>query len=129
MNPYFTAFIFSNQRTELKYGSELQYTDEVQDFISQTLASVFPAEKKRILAVVVRGSDYVFLATEDQAYPDLFLRSELKDRLLCVRLDRGDYTGEENRNKLLLANVSCGVVTYALGRNRTYEFVEVKKIR
>ena len=61
-----------------------------------------PAEKKRILAVVVRGSDYVYLATEDQAYPDLFLRSELKDRLLYVRPDKGDYTGEENHNKLLI---------------------------
>ena len=102
----------------------------------------------------------MFLATEDQAYLDLFLRSELKDRLLYVRQDRVDYTREENHNKLLidiygqekkdpykrtldyicvleavagcdalLANVSCGVVTYALGRNQTYEFVDVKKIR
>ena len=193
LNPYLTEFTFSNQRAELKYGSELQYRDEVQDYISQTLASVFPAEKKRILAVVARGSDYlapsvqkyvphgitaeetlekaieyvrdkqfdyVFLATEDQAYLDLFLRSELKDRLLYVRQDRVDYTREENHNKLLidiygqekkdpykrtldyicvleavagcdalLANVSCGVVTYALGRNQMYEFVDVNKIR
>ena len=28
----------------------------------------------------------------------------------------------------LLANVTCGAVTYATGRKRDYEFVEVKKI-
>ena len=29
----------------------------------------------------------------------------------------------------LLANVSCGVVTYSLGRKQDYEFVDVRKIR
>ena len=192
MNPYLTEFVFSNQRAELKYGKELQYTDEVQAYIDKKLEAVFPAEKKRILAVVVRGSDYlapsvakyvphgitaeetlekaidyvrekqfdyVFLATEDQSYLDLFQNSELKDRLLYVEQDRIDYTKEENHNKLLieiygrekkdpykrtldyicvleavtrcdalLANVTCGVVTYALGRNPGYEFVDVRKI-
>lgn len=192
MNPYLTEFVFSNQRAELKYGKELQYTDEVQAYIDKKLEAVFPAEKKRILAVVVRGSDYlapsvakyvphgitaeetlekaidyvrekqfdyVLLATEDQSYLDLFQNSELKDRLLYVEQDRIDYTKEENHNKLLieiygrekkdpykrtldyicvleavtrcdalLANVTCGVVTYALGRNPGYEFVDVRKI-
>lgn len=192
MNPYLTEFVFSNQRAELKYGDELQYTDEVSSYVDQTLSQVFPPEKKRILAVVVRGSDYlapsvanyvphgitaqetldkaieyvnernfdyVFLATEDQAYLELFQKSELKDRLLYVNQDRVDYSREENHNKLLieiygrekkdpykrtldyicvleavtrcdalLANVTCGVVTYALGRNPDYEFVDVKKI-
>ena len=192
MNPYLTEFVFSNQRAELKYGKELQYADEVQAYIDKKLEAVFPAEKKRILAVVVRGSDYlapsvakyvphgitaeetlekaidyvrekqfdyVLLATEDQSYLDLFQNSELKDRLLYVEQDRIDYTKEENHNKLLieiygrekkdpykrtldyicvleavtrcdalLANVTCGVVTYALGRNPGYEFVDVRKI-
>lgn len=28
----------------------------------------------------------------------------------------------------LLANVTCGAITYATGRKRDYEFVDVKKI-
>ena len=59
MNPYLTEFVFSNQRAELRYGSELSYTDEVNDYIEETLKDVFPPEKKRILAVVVRGTDYL----------------------------------------------------------------------
>ena len=192
MNPYLTEFLFSNQRAELKYGDELQYTDEVQSYVDQTLSRVFPKEKKKILAVVVRGSDYLapsvakyvphgitaeetlekavsyirekdfdfcFLATEDQSYLELFRNSELKDRLLYVDQERVDYTREENKDKLLieiygrekkdpykrtldyicvleavircdalLANVTCGVVTYALGRHPGFEFVDVKKI-
>ena len=193
MNPYLTKFVFSNQRAELVYGPELQYTDEVQAYINEKLSSVFPAEKKRILAVVVRGSDYlapsvqkyvphgitveetlektieyvrekqfdyVFLATEDASYLELFRESELKDRLLYVDQERVDYSREENNNKLLieiyaqekkdpvkrtldyicvleavprcdalLANVTCGVVTYSLGRKQDFEFVDVRKIR
>ena len=135
MNPYLTEFVFSNQRAELRYGPELQYTDEAQTYVDETLSHVFPAEKKRILAVVVRGSDYlapkvqnyvphgisaqktlekaicyvhekqfdyVFLATEDQAYLDLFRNSELNDRLLYVDQERVDYCREENRDKLLI---------------------------
>ena len=192
MNPYLTEFVFSNQRAELKYGDELKLTDEVQAYVDEKLKAIFPAEKKRILAVVVRGSDYlapsvqkyvphgitaqetlekaimyvnekkfdhVFLATEDKANLDLFMNSELKDRLIYVDQDRVDYTLEENHNKLLieiygqekkdpykraldyicvleaasgcdalLANVACGVVTYSLGRNKGYEFVDVRKI-
>ena len=192
MNPYLTEFVFSNQRAELIYGKELQYTDEVQAYIDRKLAHVFPEEKKRILAVVVRGSDYlapsvakyvphgisaeetlekaleyvrenhfdyVFLATEDKSYLELFRNSELKDRLLYVDQERVDYAREENHNKLLieiygqekkdpirrtldyicvlegvvrcdalLANVTSGAVTYALGRNPGYEFVDVRKI-
>ena len=192
MNPYLTEFVFSNQRAELIYGDELQYTDEVQAYVDQTLSGIFPKEKTRILAVVARGSDYlapsvanfvphgitaeetlekaieyvhdkdfdyVFLATEEQSYLELFKNSELADRLLYVNQDRVDYSKEENHDKLLieiysrekkdpykrtldyicvleavtrcdalLANVTCGVVTYSLGRNPDYEFVDVKKI-
>lgn len=193
MNPYLTEFVFSNQRAELRYGPELQLTDEAQAYVDEKLSHVFPTEKKHILAVVVRGSDYlapsvqkyvphgitaeetlekaiqyvrekkfdhVFLATEDQSYLRLFQNSELKDRLLYVDQERVDYSREENTNKLLieiyaqekkdpikrtldyicvleavprcdalLANVSCGVVTYSLGRKQDYEFVDVRKIR
>ena len=164
----------------------------MQSYVDQTLSRVFPKEKKKILAVVVRGSDYLapsvakyvphgitaeetlekaisyskekgfdycFLATEDQSYLELFRNSELKDRLLYVDQERVDYTREENKDKLLieiygrekkdpykrtldyicvleavircdalLANVTCGVVTYALGRHSGFEFVDVKKI-
>ena len=193
MNPYLTEFVFSNQRAELVYGPELKYTDEVQAYVDEKLGHIFPAEKKRILAVVVRGSDYlapsvqkyvphgitaeetlrkaieyvrekhfdyVFLATEDQSYLTLFQNSVLKDKLLYVDQERIDYSREENNNKLLieiyarekkdpvkrtldyicvleaavrcnalLANVPCGVVTYSLGRNPDFEFVDVRKIR
>lgn len=135
MNPYLTEFVFSNQRAELVYGPELKFTDDVQDYIDKKLSRVFPAEKKRILAVVVRGSDYlaprvqkfvphgitaketlekaieyvkekqfdyVFLATEDVSYLELFRKSELKDRLLYVDQERIDYSLEENNNRLLI---------------------------
>ena len=192
MNPYFTEFLFSNQRAELTYGPELAFTEDVESYIDKTLEDIFPKEKKHILSCIVRGSDYlsprtakfvphgitaeetlekciayvkeknfdyVFLATEDKAFLDLFLDSELKDKLLYVKQDRVDYTKEENQNKILLeiyerekkdpykrtldylcvleavtrcdallANVTCGVVTYALGRNQHYEFVDVRKI-
>ena len=193
MNPYLTEFLFSNQRAELVYGPELQYTDDVQAYINEKLSHIFPTEKKRILAVVVRGSDYlapsvqkyvphgitaeetlekaieyvrekrfdyIFLATEDESYLKLFRESELRDKLLYVDQERIDYTREENNNKLLieiyaqekkdpvkrtldyicvleavprcdalLANVTCGVVTYSLGRKQDFEFVDVRKIR
>ena len=193
MNPFLTEFVFSNKRAELKYGKELQYTDEVKAYVNEKLSHVFPAEKKRILAVVVRGSDYlapsvakyvphgitaqetlekaiayvqgkqfdyVFLATEDQSYLELFKNSELSDRLLYVEQDRIDYSLEENHNRLLieifgrekkdpykrtldyicvleavtrcdalLANVTCGVVTYALGRNPGFEFVDIRNYK
>ncbi len=192
MNPYLTEFLFTNQRAELKYGDDLQYRDEVARHTNEVLDKVFPAEKKRILAVVVRGTDYtaprvekyvphgitaeetlekairyvreknfdhVFLATEDETYLELFRNSELRDRLLYIAQDRIDYSKEENRNLLLLeifgreksdpytrtldyiavlegiarcdallANVTCGAVTYALGRGRSYEFADVGTI-
>lgn len=193
MNPYFTEFLFSNQRAELTYGPELAFNEEVQTYIDKILGEIFPKEKKHILACIVRGSDYlsprtakyvphgitaeetlekciayvneqnfdfVFLATEDQAYLDLFLGSELKDKILYVKQDRVDYTKEENKDKILieiydkekkdpykrtldylcvleavircdalLANVTCGVVTYSLGKKQDFEFVDVQKIR
>ena len=189
MNPYLTEFVFTNQRAELKYGDDLQYRDEVVRHTEEVLDRIFPAGKKRILAVVARGTDYnaprvqnyvphgitpeetlakairyvkekhfdhVFLATEDAAILELFLESELKNRLLYVPQDRIDYCKEENQNLLLieifgrersnpytrtldyiavleglarcdalLANVTCGAVTYALGRGRDYEFTDV----
>ena len=193
LNPYMTEFIFSNQRAELKYGSDLQYLPEVQKHIDGELDQIFPRGKKRILAVVVRGSDYlipkvakyvphgisaqetlekaiqyvaekgfdlVYLATEEESILELFADSELKDRLIYTNQDRADYRREENQNMLLrdvfaknpeddpykrtldyivtlegltrcdalLANVTCGAVTYALGRGSGYEFVDVRKI-
>lgn len=170
----------------------MQYRDEIVRHTKEVLDQIFPAEKKRILAVVVRGTDYnapkvknyvphgiapeetlektiryvqeknfdyVFLATEDKAILEMFLGSELKDRLLFVPQDRIDYSREENQNLLLLeifgrersdpytrtldyiavleglvrcdallANVTCGAVTYALGRDQDYEFVDVETI-
>lgn len=192
LNPYLTEFVFTNQRAELEYGDDLQYRDEIARHTREVLDGLFPAEKKRVLAVVVRGTDYnapkvqnyvphgitpgetlekavryvrekgfdhVYLATEDEAVLELFLDSELKDRLIYVPQDRIDYGREENRNLLLLeifgrersdpyartldyiavleglvrcdallANVTCGAVTYALGRKPGYEFVDVEKI-
>ena len=106
-----------------------------------------------------KNFDYVYLATEDKAVLELFLGSELKDRLLYVSQDRIDYNKEENKNLLLLeifgrersdpytrtldyiavleglvrcdallANVTCGAVTYALGRKQDYEFTDVEAI-
>lgn len=192
LNPYLTEFVFTNQRAELKYGDDLAYRDEIARHTQDVLDRLFPAEQKRILAVVVRGTDYnapkvanyvphgltpeatlekavryvrekgfdlVYLATEDEAVLKLFLSSELKDRLIYVPQDRIDYGKEENQNLLLLeifgrdrsnpyartldyiavleglvrcdallANVTCGAVTYALGRGHGYEFVDVERI-
>ncbi len=193
MNPYMTEFVFSNQRAELKYGDDLQYNETVKKHTAEVLERVFPADAKRILAVVVRGSDYlsprtknfvphgltaeetlakaieyvkeknfdhVYLCTEDKAYLELFQNSELRDMLIYVDQERIDYQKEENKDKLLieifgqeksnpylrtlnyiavlegltkcqalLANVTCGAVTYALGRGTDYEFVDVKKLQ
>ena len=116
--------------------------------------------EKTIEYVREKQFDYVFLATEDASYLELFRESELKDRLLYVDQERVDYSREENNNKLLieiyaqekkdpvkrtldyicvleavprcdalLANVTCGVVTYSLGRKQDFEFVDVRKIR
>lgn len=191
MNPYMTEFVFTNQRAELKYGDDLQYKDEVVKHTNTVLDQIFPKEKKRILAVVVRGSDYlspraakyvprgisaeetlqkaidyvkekhfdyVYLATEDEAYLKMFKDSELNDKLIYVDQKRIDYTDEEHKDKLLieifaqeksdpytrtldyiaalegltrcdalLANVTCGAVTYAFGRGTPYEFADVAK--
>ena len=192
LNPYLTEFVFTNQRAELKYGDDLQYRDEIIAHTNEILAKVFPSEKKRILAVVCRGTDYtstktanyvphgispeetlkkaikyvdekkfdhVYLATEDRAILELFLSSELRNKLIYVSQDRIDYNKEENHDMLLieifgreksnpftrtldyiavleglyrcdalLANVTCGAVTYALGRGKDYEFVDVEAI-
>ena len=115
--------------------------------------------EKAIRYVKEKDFDHVFLATEDAAILELFLDSELKDRLLFVPQDRIDYSKEENKDLLLLeiygrersnpytrtldyiavleglarcdallANVTCGAVTYALGRGRDYEFTDVGTI-
>lgn len=192
LNPYLTEFVFTNQRAELKYGDDLQYRDDIVQHTDEVLDKVFPAGKKRILAVVVRGTDYnaprtknyvphgitpeetlqkaayyvrekhfdhVYLATEDKDVFNLFSNSELKEKLLYVPQDRIDYSNEENRDMLLLeifgrdssdpyartldyiavlegiarcdallANVTCGAVTYALGRRQDYEFADVETI-
>ena len=193
LNPYMTEFTFSNKRAELKYGDDLKYNEAVRAHTDATLAEVFPADAERVLAVVVRGTDYViprtakyvplgitaeetlekaiehvkegnfdhvYLCTEDESYLELFRNSELADKLIYVDQDRVDYRKEENDNKLLLevfgrdrsdpykrtmdyiavlegltrcqallANVTCGAVTYALGRGTEYEFVDVGKIQ
>ncbi|MDO4806003.1 MAG: hypothetical protein Q4A07_02020 [Coriobacteriales bacterium] len=193
MNPRFTEFVFSNQRAELNYGDDLQYNEAVRTHTDAVLGKVFPAEAGRVLAVVVRGTDYnaarvanyvphgltaeetlakaaeyvregnfdhVYLCTEDASYLDLFLKSELADKLIYVDQERIDYGREENDEKLLLeifardrsnpyartldyiavlegltkcqallANVSCGAVTYALNRGTNYEFVDVGQIQ
>lgn len=192
LNPYLTEFVFTNQRAELKYGDDLQYRDEIVRHTKDVLDRMFPAEKKRILAVVVRGTDYnapkvqnfvprgispeatlekaigyvrekkfdhIYLATEDKAIFELFLGSELKEKILYVPQERIDYDKEENKDLLLLeifgrnssdpytrtlqyiavleglvrcdallANVTCGAVTYALGRKQDYEFTDVEAI-
>ena len=135
MNPYMTEFTFTNQRAELTYGDDMQYKDEVVKHTNEVLDKIFPQEKKRILAVVVRGSDYlspkcakyvphgisgeetlqkaiayvkekhfdyVYLATEDEAYLKLFRNSELKDKLIFVDQQRIDYTSEDHKEKLLI---------------------------
>ncbi len=193
MNPYFTEFTFSNQRSELKYGDDLQYNEATRRHTETVLGNVFPTEAGRVLAVVVRGTDYnaarvskyvphgltaeatlkkaieyvregnfdhVYLCTEDASYLELFLASELADKLIYVDQERIDYQREENDEKLLLeiyardrsnpytrtlnyiavlegltrcqallANVTCGAVTYALNRGSEYEFVDVGKIQ
>jgi hypothetical protein len=193
LNPYMTEFVFSNRRAELRYGDDLRYNEAVRAHVDATLAKVFPTDADRVLAVVVRGTDYnaervskyvphglsaeetlakaidyvregnfdyVYLCTEDQAYLDLFLASELADKLIYVDQNRVDYQQDENNEKLLieifgrersnpytrsldyiavlegltrcqalLANVTCGAVTYAMGRGTKYEFADVGRIQ
>ena len=193
LNPYMTEFVFSNRRAELRYGDDFRYNARVRAHTAATLDAVFPKDASRVLAVVVRGTDYtaqrvskyvphgltaeqtlekaiacveehgfdhVYLCTEDKSYLDLFLRSELADRLLYVDQDRVDYNLDENQERLLIeiydressepiartldyiavlegltrcqaliANVTCGAVTYALGRGTAYEFTDVGRIQ
>ena len=193
LNPYMTEFVFSNKRAELHYGDDFRYNEAVRAHTDETLAQVFPADAKRVLGVIVRGTDYnaervskyvphgltaeatlakaidyvregnfdyVYLCTEDQSYLDLFLASELADKLIYVDQNRVDYQQDENQEKLLieifgrersnpytrtldyiavlegltrcqalLANVTCGAVTYAMGRGTNYEFADVGKIQ
>ena len=193
LNPYMTEFVFSNKRAELQYGDDFRYNEAVRAHVEKTLAKVFPADAKRVLGVIVRGTDYnaqrvskyvphgltaeatltkaidymregnfdhVYLCTEDQSYLDLFRASELADKLIYVDQNRIDYQQEDNQEKLLieifgreqsnpytrtldyiavlegltrcqalLANVTCGAVTYALGRGTDYEFADVGKIQ
>ena len=193
LNPYMTEFVFSNKRAELKYGDDFRYNEAVRAHVEGTLAKVFPADAKRVLGVIVRGTDYnaqrvskyvphgltaeatlakaidyvqegnfdhVYLCTEDQSYLDLFRASELADKLIYVDQNRIDYQQEDNQEKLLieifgreqsnpytrtldyiavlegltrcqalLANVTCGAVTYAMGRGTNYEFADVGKIQ
>ena len=193
LNPYMTEFVFSNKRAELQYGDDFRYNEAVRAHVEGTLAKVFPADAKRVLGVIVRGTDYnaqrvskyvphgltaeatlakaidyvqegnfdhVYLCTEDQSYLDLFRASELADKLIYVDQNRIDYQQEDNQEKLLieifgrersnpytrtldyiavlegltrcqalLANVTCGAVTYAMGRGTNYEFADVGKIQ
>lgn len=193
LNPYMTEFTFSNRRAELHYGDDLKYNGAVVAHTDATLDEVFPKDAKRVLGVVVRGTDYViprtagyvphgitaeetltkavehvregnfdyvYLCTEDESYMELFRASELADKLIYVDQQRIDYRREENGDKLLLevfgrdrsnpyvrtldyiavlegltrcqallANVTCGAVTYALGRGTAYEFVDVGRIQ
>lgn len=135
LNPYMTEFVFSNKRAELQYGDDLRYNEAVRAHTEETLSKVFPADAKRVLGVIVRGTDYnatrvakyvphglsaeetlakaidyvregnfdhVYLCTEDQTYLNLFLASELSDKLIYVDQERVDYTQEDNQEKLLL---------------------------
>ena len=135
LNPYMTEFVFSNRRAELRYGDDLRYNEAVRAHVDATLAKVFPADANRVLAVIVRGTDYtaekvskfvphglsaeatlakaidyvregnfdhVYLCTEDQSYLDLFLASELADKLIFVDQERVDYEQEENQGQLLV---------------------------
>ncbi len=193
MNPYMTEFVFSNRRAELQYGDDFRFNEKVRAHTDEVLGKVFPQDAGRVLAVIVRGTDYtapktakyvphgltaeatldkaigyvrdgafdhVYLCTEDQDYFDLFMASELKDKIISVDQRRIDYKKEENAGKLqleifaqersdpyartldyiavleglrrckaLLANVTCGAVTYALGCGTDYEFVDVGKIQ
>ena len=193
LNPYMTEFVFSNRRAELKYGDDFRFNGAVRSHVEETLDKVFPADAKRVLGVIVRGTDYnakrvanyvphgltaeatlakaidyvregnfdhVYLCTEDKSYLDLFRASELADRLIYVDQNRIDYQQDENQEKLLieifgrersnpytrtldyiavlegltrcqalLANVTCGAVTYALGRGTDYEFADVGRIQ
>ena len=45
--------------------------------------------------------DKLFLATEDQGIFDLFMESDLKDKILSVPQKRIDYNDERNKDKLL----------------------------
>ncbi len=192
VNPYFTEFIFTNARAEVKYRGVLEFRDEVKEFIDKTLAEIRPTDGGRVLAVVARGTDYtspslapflpkgistdellakaqrlveekgfshVYLATEDANIFKQFMESDLADKLFYVDQQRVDYTLEKNYDKLLMniyeqegddpymrtltyladlegvvrcnalvANVSCGAVTYSLGWEPDYEFVDVPKI-
>ena len=58
LNPYMTEFVFSNKRAELSYGDDFRYNEAVRAHIEETLAKVFPADAKRVLGVIVRGTDY-----------------------------------------------------------------------
>ena len=193
LNPYMTEFVFSNRRAELTYGDDFHFNEATVRHTQEVLDQVFPSDAGRVLAVVVRGTDYlapkvskyvphglsaeqtlataidyvrergfdhVYLCTEDQSYFDLFQASELGDKLIYVDQKRIDYQREENYGKVqveifaqeksdpiartldyiavlegltrchaLLANVTCGAVTYALGRGTAYEFVDVGKIQ
>ena len=135
LNPYMTEFVFSNKRAELQYGDDFRYNEAVRAHVEKTLAKVFPTDAKRVLGVIVRGTDYnaervskfvphgitaeatlakaidyvregnfdyVYLCTEDQAYLDLFLASELADKLIYVDQNRVDYQQEDNQEKLLI---------------------------
>jgi len=193
MNPYMAEFYFSSRWTQVHFGDALRYREDVRRHTASVLQNIFPPDARRILAVVVRGTDYtasgvsrlfprcqsteqtlqkavryvrengfdhVYLCTEDQASLEMFQNSELQDRLFYVDQKRVDYRKEENRDRMLcdiykkdpsgsrarsldyiavlegltrcralLANVTCGAVSYALGRGTDYEFVDVPKTR
>ena len=193
MNPRMTEYFCSKNWTEVKYGNDLLYKEEVSRHTMKVLKKTFPSDAARNLAVIVRGTDYttpkvsrlfpnrltaeqmltksvrymkehgfdyVYLCTEDQGCLDVFRNSELRDRLIYIDQERIDYQKEENQSQMLmeiyerehsdpytrslnyiavlegltrcsalLANLPCGAVTYALGRDTDYEFVDVPDLK
>ena len=91
MNPYMTEFVFSNQRAELKYGSDLQYNEAVNRHTDAVLAKVFPQDANRVLAVIVRGSDYLAPKVEKYVPHGITAEETLEKTIRYVREKQFDY--------------------------------------
>lgn len=91
MNPYMTEFVFSNQRAELKYGSDLQYNEAVARHTDAVLAKVFPPDAKRVLAVIVRGSDYLAPKVAKYVPHGITAEETLEKAVRYVREKQFDY--------------------------------------